>query len=220
MSQCSVPFVLSFVDFNTLNRFCKGQIGENGANPPKLAQKVLHQDLRPDGDQHQTARQFRPGLESGTEKATHPDSDGGEEKRGRGDDGRGLDHIHIQKCEGNAHRQRVDAGGHRKGQHGQRLKGRIGTGIRFPGFHNHLSADERQQQEYDPMVEISNKVAECGAHKITDQRHPALKYAKPQSGDQGLDCGFLLMFLLYGKAFANGHSEGVHGQTYRYKQQF
>lgn len=178
-----------------------------------LPHQMLDEDFGANADQHQTTSQLGPGFEPGAEKAAYLNADCGQDKRGCRNNGSGFKNVDLQEGKRDPHSQRVNAGGNGQRQHGQRLERGVGTGIRRPGFFDHFAADEDQQNKYDPMVKIADQIAEPGTDKISDQRHGALEYAKPQSGIHGLCGGPLLVLLLYGQAFAYGHSEGIHGEA-------
>ena len=108
----------------------------------------------------------------------------GNDERRQADDRRRGQYVHLQKGEGDAHGQRVDAGGH--GHHHKQLQAQRFRVLLFPaprGFPDHLAADKGQQEEGDPVVERTDVMLKARAQQIARHRHQRLKSAE-EYGDQ------------------------------------
>ena len=117
----------------------------------------------------------------------------------------------------NAHGERIDAAGHGQGKHMLpiELGGLLGVFlIFFEGFVNHVAADEHQQGEDDPMVELGYVFAECRCREIAENREQHLESAEPEGAFHGV----LYSYAGYGQAFANGYGECIHSYGNRNKQ--
>ena len=86
--------------------------------------------------------------------------------------------------------------------------------IFFEGFVNHVAADEHQQGEDDPMVELGYVFAECRCREIAENREQHLESAEPEGAFHGV----LYSYAGYGQAFANGYGECIHSYGNRNKQ--
>lgn len=120
-------------------------------------------------------------------------------------------------AQAHAHGERIDAAGHGQGKHMLpiELGGLLGVFlIFFEGFVNHVAADEHQQGEDDPMVELGYVFAECRCREIAENREQHLESAEPEGAFHGV----LYSYAGYGQAFANGYGECIHSYGNRNKQ--
>ena len=140
----------------------------------------------------------------------------GDQQGNNADEGHGGQDAHGQKSEGQAHGQSVDAGGQGQRQHGAEAEGGVGLLFVAEGFPYHIAADQSQQDEGDPVVEVRDIGGEPGAQKISQQGHQSLEAAEPETGGEG----FFHFYAGQGQAFADGHSKGVHGQAHGQQDQF
>ena len=65
------------------------------------------------------------------------------------------------------------------------------------------------------MVHGGYGVPELHPHKVAQHRHERLEPAEPQAHEPHA----LYVRLTHGKALADRHGEGVHGETHGYKEQ-
>ena len=76
------------------------------------------------------------------------------------------------------------------------------------------TADEHQQGEDDPMVELGYVFAECRCREIAENREQHLESAEPEGAFHGV----LYSYAGYGQAFTNGYGECIHSYGNRNKQ--
>ena len=115
--------------------------------------EVLQQNLDAQQNEDDAAQDFRSDTPARTEDAADLHACGGEQKRYRADEADGRDDVDLQRRERDADGERVDAGGDGEREHGARA--RRGTlHIRLAeGLTDHISADQREQDERDPVVD-------------------------------------------------------------------
>ena len=96
--------------------------------------------------------------------------------------------VDGQQGEAEADGQRVDAGGHGQAQHDRQAHAAAAHAAvaAAPRFADHLAADERQQDEGQPMVEAGDDPLEAQAGQPADDRHQRLEKAEKRSQEQGL----------------------------------
>ena len=144
---------------------------------------MLQQDLAAHQHQNDAAGQFRTGFVAGAEPMADGNAHGRKAEGDHADEADGGHNVHRQEGKGHAHGQRVDAGGHRQGEHGGGAKLAVQLLRLGAGFTNHVSADEYQQGKGNPMIHIGDELLELGAQQITHQRHQSLEAAEVQAGD-------------------------------------
>ena len=180
--------------------------------------QVLQQNLEAHENQDDAPRQLRPGLVAKAEDVAHLQPRSGEEESGDADEGHGGEDMYIrQQGEGDAHRQGVDAGGHGQEEHGAEAEGIVMTFL-VPGkaLPDHVSANEGQEDECDPVVKGADILVEGGAQQEADGGHQRLEAAEPGAGEEvvpGLQP-------LDGQALADGDGEGVRRKAGGDQQQF
>ena len=178
---------------------------------------MLQEDLEAQEDQDDAAGELRLALVFGAEDAADLHAQGGQEEGDHADEADGGQDPHLQKSEGDAHGQGVDAGGHRHDQHGFEAQGGIRMlRVLVSGFPDHVNADEGQQYHGDPMVHRGDVFGETAAQKIPHEGHQRLEAAEPEAHDQGM----FHIDLPDGQSLADGHGKGVHGEAYRQNEQF
>jgi len=79
------------------------------------------------------------------------------------------------------------------------------------GLPKHLPADEGEKDEGDPVVDGGDEPQELGSERPADQRHETLEAAEEERQDEG----HLPVDPPHPEALADGHREGVHGETHR-----
>ena len=172
---------------------------------------MFEQDLESHQHQDQAAGQLRPGFIAAAEDISNLYAHDGEGEGDHADKGYGRQNGDGEKGEGDANGQSVDAGGHGQKRHAAHVQGRVrALRLRFQGFLDHVAADQRQQDEGDPVIVGRDGVTEPGAQQVADEGHGSLESAEVQSHHAGA----LPAHPGHGKAFTDGHGEGVHGQSH------
>lgn len=103
------------------------------------------------------------------------------------DGGNSRNQGYLQKCEGNANSQGINAGGDGKDQHFFEIDGgAAGLGLVVEGLFDHVAADEGQENEGDPVAVGSDGLLEAGAKEIADGGHQGLEGAEIEGDDDGV----------------------------------
>ena len=181
---------------------------------------MLQQNLQADENQDHTAGDLRLFLVPQTEPVAHHHAHAAEHKGGAADDADGRHNVHPQEREGNAHGQRVNAGGN--GQQGQLAKAQRPCFfgllvVALPHFPEHMPADEGQQAEGDPVVNAGDVLLKAAAQRPARQGHQGLKAAEKQGQQAGVppvECSVHI------QALAHRHRKGVHGKAHADQKQF
>ena len=188
---------------------------EERADPLENAE-VLEQDLQAHEDQHDAADKLRARLVLRAEDVADADADGREDKGRHADEADGRDDVDLQERKGHADGERVDARGDRERQHGLDAEGIVQLVGAFARLLDHVRADQREQHEGDPVVEILDEGLKLHAEKIADERHQRLKAAEIQAGDQHV----LRPQLFDREPLTYRYGEGVHRKADRQNKQF
>ena len=178
---------------------------------------MLQQNFTAQQHQNHAAGQLRPAFALFAHDAPGSHADGRQDKGGYTDKTDGGDDIHLQKGEGNAHGQGVNAGGDGQREHG--FTGEIGLHtllVVLSGLPDHIDADDGQQHKGDPMVHVGDKRLKADAQQPAQKGHQRLEAAEPQSGDEGM----AQPHLTGGKALADRDGKGIHGQSHGDQKQF
>ena len=149
---------------------------------------MLEQDTQADGDQHQTAGEFR-GF---AQPDANPLADQGRQERqhqgDQPDDQDRLEDRNLQHRERNPHRRRIDAG--RKAKHQQAPDPDpvdVLAVVRvLEAVPDHLCADRAQQPEGYPVIDWHDEPGEPGGEQPTGQRHHRLEAGKGDRNPQRL----------------------------------
>ena len=123
--------------------------------------------------------------------------------------------AHLQKREGDAHGQRVDACGDGEGQHGFEAQIVVELFL-LPCLADHAQADHGQQAESDPVIHALDDAHEAVAQRPADHRHQRLKAAEIQAHKHRVP----RLQLFQAQTLADGDREGVHAQPHGDQQQF
>ena len=177
--------------------------------------QMLQQDLQADENQDHAAAQLRPGLEAAAEHTAHTHPHRRKHKGDGADQGsrpQDLPAGHAQKGKADPHRQGIDAGGHRQGQHRPEAEG----GIQFlllgaaAGFPDHAAADEAEQYKGNPVVDAGDRLGKAHPQQPADGRHQPLKAAEVEPGQQ------VVPEILFpaGEPLADGDGKGIHRKPY------
>ena len=177
---------------------------------------MLQQNFQSDKAQYHAAGQGGPALEPAAEAVADPYAGQGEDEGGTADESNRREDGHLQKGKGDAHRQGVDAGGHRQHQQLFEIKaGRAGVRPLMEGVPYHFAADVPQQAEGDPVVHGDDVALKLPAQGPAGQGHGRLEAAKEQGDDPALPPAHPL----HAQPPADGHREGVHAQAHADEKQ-
>ena len=142
--------------------------------------QVFQQNFQAQENQDHAPQGLGLGLHPGTAETAELDPQAGEQEGGQSDTADGRQNIHLQKGEGNAHRQRVNAGGHRHGEHDPEAQGSAGLlRVAASGFPEHVDPQNRQQGEGDPVVDGGDVQGKPGAQEPAQQGHEPLESSEP-----------------------------------------
>ena len=178
---------------------------------------MLQKDLYAQKDQDDAAGQLCLALVPGAEDAADLHAQGGEQEGDDADEADGWQDADLQKGEGHAHGQGVDAGGDGHDQHGLEAQGGVYVlRVLVQGLPDHVGADEHQQYHGDPVVHRGDVLRKAAAQQIPYEGHQRLKAAEPEAHDHHM----LPLYLPDGQALADGYGKGVHGQAHRQNEQF
>ena len=184
--------------------------------PSKWEQaQVLQQDLQADEDQDHAPGDLRLRLVLQAEDVPDVDAQGRQQKGGHADETGGRQDANRKEGKGDAHSQRVDAGGHSQQQHGahsQIVAELLGL-LRLP---DHAQADDRQQGEGDPVIHAGDEALEAKAQQPAQQRHQRLKAPEIGAHQDSMPRPQAPQT----QALADGDREGVHAQAHSDQQQF
>ena len=133
----------------------------------------------------------------------------GDYESGHADQARGGDDADVQESEGYADGQRVYARRDRHEEHGLEAKIVVELLGLAEGLLYHVAADEGQQNESYPMVNVRDEMLEPEAEQIADDRHEKLKSAEINADQQRM----LRAELFDAQALAYGHGKGVHAKA-------
>ena len=139
---------------------------------------MLQQNLDAQQDQHHAARKLRRRL---VPRAEYVANTNARRRKGKGhaaNEQHGRHNIHLQKCKGDTDCERVNAGRHRKRQHGAEAKRVIQALRPGPRLLDHAAADQREQQKRDPVIDRDNHRLKPNAEHVAEQRHQRLKAAE------------------------------------------
>ena len=172
---------------------------------------MLQQDLAAHEDQDDPARKLGLRLESQAEHVSDLHARDSENEGSYPDEGNGGNDIHVQEGEGHADCESVNAGRHRKGNHGLYIKGIIFFLFLLlcQRFLYHIRTDQSQKDEGDPVINAGDGVPEARSQEIADQRHTGLKASEVEARKRRV----FPAHPLHGKALADRHGKGVHGQA-------
>ena len=171
---------------------------------------MLDQNFEADQDQDDAAGPFCFGLVEDSEYSADFNADHGKYERGTADKADCLQNPDIQKCEGDADGQCVNAGGYGQNQHGFDIDGGItGLSLIVHGFLHHVKTDDAKQDKRNPVIVRFDGTLETDAQHIADPGHEGLETAKIQADDERV----LRAHLLHGKTLADGNGKGVHGKA-------
>lgn len=144
--------------------------------------QVLQQDAHAQADQRDPAQQFGSLAEAGAHRLADQHADGGQDEGGAADGGGDQPDVGADEGQAHAHGRGVDAGADSGGDQGPGSgTTRAGVFVRVAGlggFPDHLAADDGEQAEGDPVVDLLHQSGCNYAEAPADQGCDGLDNAK------------------------------------------